>query len=93
MQPLSTYLIAFAVSEFPVISQRSEKNNILIEVAARPQAIQDKEGDHALNVTSIIMDYFIDYFNVNYTLDKSSKFETSQLEPTFLNFLNSFLGF
>ena len=73
MQPLSTYLIAFVVSDFPVMSQRSDKHDILVEVTARPQAILDGDGDHALNVSSLILDYFVDYFGVAYPLEKSSK--------------------
>ena len=45
---MSTYLIAFVISNFKVISKRTPINNIKVEVAARPNAIDDKEGDYAL---------------------------------------------
>jgi aminopeptidase N len=46
--PMSTYLIAFVVSNFKTISTKSTKQNILVEVAARPNAIDAGEGDFAL---------------------------------------------
>ena len=73
MQPLSTYHVAFAFNDYAVISQRSEKHDILVEVAARPQAIQNGDGDFALNISSLMLDYFVDYLAVEHALEKSSK--------------------
>ena len=45
---MPTYLVAFVISNFKVISKMSPKHNILIEVAAKPSSINDGEGDYAL---------------------------------------------
>ena len=45
---MSTYLIAFVISNFITISKRTPIYNINVEVAARPNAIDDKEGEFAL---------------------------------------------
>jgi hypothetical protein len=45
---MSTYLVAFVVSNYKTISKQSDVQNVKIEVAARPNAIDDGEGDFAL---------------------------------------------
>ena len=69
---MSTYLLAFSVSNFKVISKTSPKNAVLLEVSARPEAIDNGEGDHALNDGALIIDYFSEYFDTAYPLNKSS---------------------
>ena len=71
--PMSTYLVAFAVTNFESINQTSEKYNIQIEVVARPEAIMNGEGDYGLSEAAKIIDYFVDYFNISYPLAKSGK--------------------
>lgn len=70
--PMSTYLMAFAVTDFTKISRKSPKG-IDVEVAARPQAIQNGEGAFGLDEAVKIIDFFGEYFGVKYALDKSSK--------------------
>lgn len=69
---MSTYLMAYAITDFKNISMLSTKGKI-IEVAARPNAIDDNDGEFALKQAADIIDFFSDYFNVEYPLDKSSK--------------------
>lgn len=69
---MSTYLVGFVVSSFDTIAELSPKHRILIEVAARPDVIAGGHADYALNETALIIDYFADYFNVMYPLEKSS---------------------
>ena len=45
---MPTYLVAFVISNYKVINMTSPKHKILMEVAAKPQSIDDGEGDHAL---------------------------------------------
>jgi aminopeptidase N len=45
-----------------------------MEVAGRPEAIRNGEGDYALDEAAQIIDFFADYFNISYPLDKSSKY-------------------
>lgn len=70
--PMSTYLIAFAVSNFKIINGTSTKYNILVEVAARPEAIDKNEGRYSLDAAMKILDYYTDYFEISYPLKKSS---------------------
>ncbi len=69
---MSTYLIAFVVSNFKGIHTHSPKYNIQIDIYARPDAIDNGEGQYALGVASLIIDFFTDYFNVSYPLKKLS---------------------
>ena len=71
---MSTYLVAFVVSNFDKISMDSPVNKVLIEVAGRPEAIAKGEGDFALNEAAEIIDFFSSYFGIKYPLSKSSKF-------------------
>ena len=69
---MSTYLVAFAVTQFEKIETRSPKYNVFVQVYARPDAIKNNEGDHALKEAAKIIDYFSDYFNTTYPLKQSS---------------------
>lgn len=70
---MSTYLVAYVVSDFLSISNVTKKG-IRVEVAGRPEAIQSGDGEYALSEACKIMDYFVDYYNVSYPLQKSSNF-------------------
>ena len=71
--PMSTYLMAYVVSNFKKISTNSIAKNVIIEVAARPEAIDNGDGDFALQEAAKIIDFFSDYFETDYPLKKSSK--------------------
>ena len=71
--PMSTYLVAFVVSNYKSIKANSTRHRIEVEVAARPSAIENNEGDYALKEAGMILDYFSDYFQVGYPLPKSSR--------------------
>lgn len=79
--PMSTYLVAYVIAEFDVISTITGKN-VSVEVAARPEAINNGEGNFGLEEAAKIIDFFVDYFDVPYPLPKSSK--------TFFKILNIF---
>lgn len=68
---MSTYLVAYIVSNFKKISMKSPKYGVEIEVAGRPEAIDNGEGDFALKEAAEIIDYYSDYFNISYPLQKS----------------------
>ena len=70
---MSTYLVAFVISDFDKESAFSKKG-ILVEVAGRAEAINNGDGSFALNEAMEIIDFFSDYFNVSYPLEKLSKF-------------------
>ena len=70
---MSTYLVAFVVSKFEKINGTTPKG-VIVEVAARPDAIRNGEGDYALDEAMKIIDFYADYFNISYPLKKSSNF-------------------
>ena len=71
---MSSYLVAFVVSNFKMVSMKSPKNNVDIEVAGRPESILAGDGDFALKEAAEIIDFFSEYFDTKYPIEKSSKF-------------------
>ena len=69
---MSTYLVAFVISNFDTIKNESA-TNVTVEVSARPDPIANGGGDFALNEAIKIIDFFSDYFNLSYPLPKLSK--------------------
>uniref|UniRef100_UPI0037E87DE8 aminopeptidase N-like isoform X2 n=1 Tax=Semicossyphus pulcher TaxID=241346 RepID=UPI0037E87DE8 len=69
---MSTYLLAFIVSEFISI-QSTQNNNLLIRIWARRKAIEDRQGEYALNVTGPILQFYEQYYNAPYPLSKSDQ--------------------
>lgn len=69
---MSTYLVAFVISDFTFVSKMTRKG-IRVEVAARPEAIRNGDAEYALTEAAKIIDYFVDYYNVTYPLSKSSR--------------------
>uniref|UniRef100_A0A7N8YCH4 Aminopeptidase n=1 Tax=Mastacembelus armatus TaxID=205130 RepID=A0A7N8YCH4_9TELE len=57
---MSTYLLAFIVSDF-------------IRIWARKKAIDDRQGEYALNVTGPILQFYERYYNAAYPLSKSDQ--------------------
>ncbi|XP_051740471.1 alanyl (membrane) aminopeptidase b, tandem duplicate 1 [Ctenopharyngodon idella] len=68
---MSTYLLAFIVSDFDYIEQIDEK--LQIRIYARQEAIKAGQGEYALNVTGPILRFFEDYYRVPYPLPKSDQ--------------------
>jgi aminopeptidase N len=73
---MSTYLVAFVISDFTHINKTSVED-VLIEVAARPEAIENNEGEFALKEAADIIDFFVEYFDTKYPLPKSSNISNS----------------
>lgn len=71
-EKMSTYLLAFIVSDFEKIESTQNKN-LLIRIWARRKAIADKQGDYALNVTGPILRFYERYYNATYPLAKSDQ--------------------
>uniref|UniRef100_A0A3B4FR55 Aminopeptidase N-like n=1 Tax=Pundamilia nyererei TaxID=303518 RepID=A0A3B4FR55_9CICH len=68
---MSTYLLAFIVSDFVPIE--SNQNDLLIRIWARRKAIDDGQGSYALNVTGPILRFYEHYYNTSYPLSKSDQ--------------------
>lgn len=69
---MSTYLVAFVVSNYKTISATS-KGGVLVEVAGRPEAIDAGDGQFALEEALTYIDFLTEYFNVSFPLKKLSK--------------------
>ncbi|XP_070690387.1 aminopeptidase N-like [Pempheris klunzingeri] len=69
---MSTYVLAFIVSDFANI-QSTQKDNLLVRIWARKKAIDDRQGEYALNVTGPILQFFERYYNATYPLSKSDQ--------------------
>ncbi|XP_056228766.1 aminopeptidase N [Seriola aureovittata] len=69
---MSTYLLAFIVSDF-VSVQSNQNHNLLIRIWARKKAIDERQGDYALNVTGPILQFYEHYYNATYPLSKSDQ--------------------
>lgn len=42
-----------------------------VRIWARKKAIEDRQGDYALNITQPILEFFEKYYNTSYPLSKS----------------------
>lgn len=65
---MSTYLLAIVISDYTNISTEEDT---LIRIWARRAAIDQGQGDYALNVTGPILNFFQLYYNISYPLSKS----------------------
>ena len=70
---MSSYLVAFVVSNFESISQNSTKYNIRVEVSGRKEQIRNGDGKFALDEASRILDFYTDLYDVKYPLKKSTQ--------------------
>ncbi|KAM8973866.1 aminopeptidase N-like isoform 2-T2 [Pelodytes ibericus] len=71
---MSTYLVAFIVSQFKSIGDPGNSTTTGVRIWGRKKAIEDeKQGDYALHITKIILDFFVDYYKAPYPLPKSDQ--------------------
>ncbi|NWX02625.1 AMPN Aminopeptidase, partial [Caloenas nicobarica] len=68
---MSTYLLAFIVSQFSYVHNTSE--NVLIRIWGRSEAIAEGQGEYALQVTGPILKFFERHYNTAYPLPKSDQ--------------------
>ncbi|NXR54813.1 AMPN Aminopeptidase, partial [Hippolais icterina] len=68
---MSTYLLAFIVSQFTHVQNDSE--GTLIRIWGRPAAIREGQGNYSLSVTGSILKFFEDHYNTSYPLPKSDQ--------------------
>ncbi|CAF3546049.1 unnamed protein product [Rotaria sp. Silwood1] len=71
--PMSTYLIAFVLTDFECITNQT-LNNISVSVCGRQEAMIKGEGDFALEVATHVITYFEQSYNVPYPLSKCDHF-------------------
>ncbi|XP_041853604.1 aminopeptidase N-like isoform X2 [Melanotaenia boesemani] len=70
-EKMSTYLLAFIVSDFEFIN--STIDGVLIRIFARRSAIADGQGAYALSITGPILKFFEEYYSSSYPLPKSDQ--------------------
>ncbi|KAM4733439.1 aminopeptidase N-like [Anableps anableps] len=70
-EKMSTYLLAFIVSDYDHIENIIDK--VQIRIYARKPAIAAGQGDYALNITGPILKFFEEYYNSTYPLPKSDQ--------------------
>ncbi|XP_056914998.1 glutamyl aminopeptidase [Takifugu flavidus] len=68
--PMSTYLVCFAVHQFQFV-ERTSARGIPLRIYTQPSQLGTAE--YAANTTKIIFDYFEDYFNMTYSIEKLDK--------------------
>ncbi|NXL87046.1 AMPN Aminopeptidase, partial [Alectura lathami] len=68
---MSTYLLAFIVSQFDYVS--NDTGGVLIRIWGRPQAIAEGQAAYALQVTGPILSFFERHYNTAYPLPKSDQ--------------------
>ncbi|XP_029289080.1 aminopeptidase N-like [Cottoperca gobio] len=68
---MSTYLLAIVISDYTHLS--ATQGDTLIRIWARRKAIEQGQGDYALNVTGPILDFLQLYYNISYPLSKSDQ--------------------
>ncbi|XP_034715058.1 glutamyl aminopeptidase [Etheostoma cragini] len=68
--PMSTYLVCFAVHQFGHV-ERTSARGIPLRIYAQPTQLGTAE--YAANTTKIIFDYFEEYFNMSYSIEKLDK--------------------
>ncbi|KAM7423677.1 hypothetical protein PAMA_000167 [Pampus argenteus] len=69
---MSTYLLAFIVTDFVSI-ESNQHQDLLIRIWARRKAIEASQGAYALNVTGPILQFYEHYYNISYPLSKSDQ--------------------
>uniref|UniRef100_A0A8C6UH67 Aminopeptidase n=1 Tax=Neogobius melanostomus TaxID=47308 RepID=A0A8C6UH67_9GOBI len=70
-EKMSTYLLAYIVSDFDFVNNTID--GVLIRIFARKSAIAAGQGEYALNTTGPILKFFEDYYNSKYPLPKSDQ--------------------
>ncbi|XP_028439977.1 aminopeptidase N isoform X1 [Perca flavescens] len=70
-EKMSTYLLAFIVSDYTFINNTVD--GVLIRIFARKPAIDAGQGEYALNKTGPILKFFEEYYNSSYPLPKSDQ--------------------
>uniref|UniRef100_A0A3B4ZW54 Aminopeptidase n=1 Tax=Stegastes partitus TaxID=144197 RepID=A0A3B4ZW54_9TELE len=68
---MSSYLLAIVVSDYAHL--RATQDDTVIRIWARRKAIEQGQGDYALNVTGPVLDFFQSYYNISYPLSKSDQ--------------------
>uniref|UniRef100_A0A8C5M5S6 Aminopeptidase n=1 Tax=Leptobrachium leishanense TaxID=445787 RepID=A0A8C5M5S6_9ANUR len=71
---MSTYLVAFIVSQFESIGDPGNSTTTGVQIWGRKKAIKDEgQGDYALSITKDILEFFEEHYSIPYPLPKSDQ--------------------
>uniref|UniRef100_A0A8C5M0R5 Aminopeptidase n=1 Tax=Leptobrachium leishanense TaxID=445787 RepID=A0A8C5M0R5_9ANUR len=71
---MSTYLVAFIVSQFKPVGDPGNGTTTGVQIWGRKKAIEDEQqGAYALSITKPILDFFEEYYQTPYPLPKSDQ--------------------
>jgi aminopeptidase N len=88
---MSTYLVAFVVCDFDIVSKISAKNVNVSVIAAKDKIAQ---AEFALQSSTKIMDFYDDFFGVSYPLDKQDLIAIPEFGAgSFILFLHIFRNY
>ncbi|XP_075998159.1 aminopeptidase N-like [Genypterus blacodes] len=73
---MSTYLLAFSVSEFRSVLSSHER--VKVQIYARPEAIAAGHADYAANITGRILKFFEDRFEIDFPQKKFDQIAIQQ---------------
>ncbi|KAF7645074.1 hypothetical protein LDENG_00210690 [Lucifuga dentata] len=76
---MSTYLLAFSVSEF--ISVPSAHERVTIQTYARPEAIKAGQADYAASITGKILQFYENYLGINFPQKKLDQIAVPDFGP------------
>lgn len=72
--PMSTYLVAFVVSDFECLHKKvenmGENGFVDVRVCGRADAVDGHQLDYALDVATSIIKFYEDFYRVKYPLSK-----------------------
>ena len=71
---MSSYLVAFVICDFKLKSLFT-KTSVRVDVAAKPQSIDDGDGDFALREATEILEFFEVFLKQPYPMEVSSNFK------------------
>ncbi|XP_059917020.1 alanyl (membrane) aminopeptidase-like b [Gadus macrocephalus] len=72
---MSTYLLAFSVSEFPYTENpKPNVNGVKIKTYARKELIEAGHAVYATNIADKLLNYYVKLFNITYPLQKLDQF-------------------
>ncbi|XP_041842679.1 aminopeptidase Ey-like isoform X2 [Melanotaenia boesemani] len=69
---MSTYLLAFVVCDF-AYNETNPDADVLIRIWARKKAIEEGQGNYALEKTGPILAFYENYYNSSYPMNKSDQ--------------------
>uniref|UniRef100_A0A3P8SK36 Aminopeptidase n=1 Tax=Amphiprion percula TaxID=161767 RepID=A0A3P8SK36_AMPPE len=78
---MSTYLLAFTVSEFTPIISYTTDNRVMIRIFARPEAKAAGHTSYASHITGKILEFYERRFEIDYELNKLDQIALPDLYP------------